>query len=87
MSNGVFQKNGSSYPFESLSKTTIHRESCKRFVVSADSYDPVYTDSSGVQHVNETAYHEVGLAYSGAQYTWEIFMVSDLSSVVCMRNC
>ncbi|TEA16818.1 Oligopeptide transporter 2 [Colletotrichum sidae] len=52
MSNGVFQKNGSSYPFESL----------------------IYTDDSGVQHVNETAYHEVGLAYSGAQYTWEIFM-------------
>ncbi|TDZ18212.1 Oligopeptide transporter 2 [Colletotrichum orbiculare MAFF 240422] len=52
MSNGVFQKNGSSYPFESL----------------------IYTDDGGVQHVNETAYHEVGLAYSGAQYTWEIFM-------------
>ncbi|KAK1991360.1 OPT oligopeptide transporter [Colletotrichum falcatum] len=46
MSNGVFQKNGSAYPFESLS----------------------------IQRVNETAYHEVGLAYSGAQYTWEIFM-------------
>ncbi|KAF4778190.1 OPT oligopeptide transporter [Colletotrichum scovillei] len=62
MSNGVFQKNGSSYPFESL----------------------IYTDSSGVQHVNETAYHEVGLAYSGAQYTWEIFMwyASYISSFV-----
>ncbi|OHF00492.1 OPT oligopeptide transporter [Colletotrichum orchidophilum] len=62
MSNGVFQKNGSSYPFASL----------------------IYTDSSGVQHVNETAYHEVGLAYSGAQYTWEIFMwyASYISSFV-----
>ncbi|GJC78502.1 oligopeptide transporter 2 [Colletotrichum liriopes] len=62
MSNGVFQKNGSAYPFESL----------------------IYTDSSGVQHVNETAYHEVGLAYSGAQYTWEIFMwyASYISSFV-----
>ncbi|EQB49285.1 OPT oligopeptide transporter [Colletotrichum gloeosporioides Cg-14] len=62
MSNGVFQKNGSSYPFESL----------------------IYTDSSGNQHVNETRYHEVGLAYSGAQYTWEIFMwyASYISSFV-----
>ncbi|KAF4872536.1 Oligopeptide transporter 2 [Colletotrichum siamense] len=62
MSNGVFQKNGSDYPFESL----------------------IYTDSSGNQHVNETKYHEVGLAYSGAQYTWEIFMwyASYISSFV-----
>ncbi|KAF4420948.1 Oligopeptide transporter 5 [Colletotrichum fructicola Nara gc5] len=62
MSNGVFQKNGSDYPFESL----------------------IYTDSSGNQHVNETRYHEVGLAYSGAQYTWEIFMwyASYISSFV-----
>ncbi|OLN98074.1 Oligopeptide transporter 2-like protein 2 [Colletotrichum chlorophyti] len=62
MSNGVFQKNGSTYPFESL----------------------IYTDASGIQHVNETRYHEVGLAYSGAQYTWEIFMwyASYISSFV-----
>ncbi|CAI0652967.1 unnamed protein product [Colletotrichum noveboracense] len=62
MSNGVFQKNGSDYPFESL----------------------IYTDSNGNQHVNETRYHEVGLAYSGAQYTWEIFMwyASYISSFV-----
>ncbi|KAH7126019.1 OPT oligopeptide transporter [Dactylonectria macrodidyma] len=58
MSNGVFQKNGSAYPFESL--------------------------SDGIQHVNETKYEEVGLAYSGAQYTWEIFMwyASYISSFV-----
>ncbi|KAF7536567.1 hypothetical protein G7054_g4406 [Neopestalotiopsis clavispora] len=62
MSNGVFQKNGSSYPFTSL----------------------IYTDASGTQHVNETKYEEVGLAYSGAQYTWEIFMwyASYISSFV-----
>ncbi|KAK1972368.1 OPT oligopeptide transporter [Colletotrichum sublineola] len=62
MSNGVFQKNGSAYPFESL----------------------IYTDSNGIQHVNETAYREVGLAYTGAQYTWEIFMwyASYISSFV-----
>ena len=35
----------------------------------------VYTDLKGVQHVNETRYHEIGLAYSGAQYMWDIFMV------------
>ncbi|KAH8586419.1 OPT oligopeptide transporter [Bisporella sp. PMI_857] len=52
MSNGVFQKNGSTYPFNSL----------------------IYTDAKGIQHVNETKYEEIGLAYSGAQYTWEIFM-------------
>lgn len=70
MSNGVFQENGSSYPFTSLSKD--------QFLViqfTANS-DAVYTDASGTQHVNETKYEEVGLAYSGAQYTWEIFMVS-----------
>ncbi|KAI0156292.1 OPT oligopeptide transporter [Pestalotiopsis sp. NC0098] len=62
MSNGVFQKNGSAYPFTSL----------------------IYTDASGTQHVNETKYEEVGLAYSGAQYTWEIFMwyASYISSFV-----
>ncbi|KAK4914282.1 hypothetical protein LTR66_017159 [Elasticomyces elasticus] len=36
--------------------------------------DLIYVDSSGVQHVNGTKYDEVGLAYSGAQYTWQIFM-------------
>ncbi|KAL4903959.1 hypothetical protein BDW74DRAFT_185969 [Aspergillus multicolor] len=62
MSNGVFQKNGSAYPFEDL----------------------IYTDSNGMQHVNETMYEEIGLAYSGAQYTWQIFMwvASYLSSYV-----
>ncbi|RDW65068.1 OPT oligopeptide transporter [Coleophoma cylindrospora] len=62
MSNGVFTKNGSSYPFNSL----------------------IYTDASGIQRVNETKYEEVGLAYSGAQYTWEIFMwyASYISSFV-----
>ncbi|KAH6887606.1 OPT oligopeptide transporter [Thelonectria olida] len=62
MSNGVFQKNGSIYPVESL----------------------IYTDSSGTQHVNETRYEEIGLAYSGAQYTWQIFMwyASYISSFV-----
>lgn len=29
-----------------------------------------------MQHINETKYDEVGLAYSGAQYTWQMFMVS-----------
>ncbi|CAG8387696.1 unnamed protein product [Penicillium salamii] len=36
--------------------------------------DLIYVDSSGMQHVNGTKYDEVGLAYSGAQYTWQIFM-------------
>ncbi|KAJ5336098.1 uncharacterized protein N7506_004120 [Penicillium brevicompactum] len=36
--------------------------------------DLIYVDASGVQHVNGTKYDEVGLAYSGAQYTWQIFM-------------
>ncbi|KAL4800206.1 OPT oligopeptide transporter protein-domain-containing protein [Aspergillus venezuelensis] len=62
MSNEVFQKNGSSYPFNDL----------------------IYIDSSGMQHINETKYEEVGLAYSGAQYTWQIFMwvASYMSSYV-----
>ncbi|KAL2698715.1 hypothetical protein AAEP93_010103 [Penicillium crustosum] len=34
----------------------------------------VYLDSNGMQHINETKYDEVGLAYSGAQYTWQMFM-------------
>ncbi|WWD00409.1 hypothetical protein V866_007322 [Kwoniella sp. B9012] len=62
MSNGVFQKNGSAYPFNSL----------------------LYTDASGSQIFNETRYDEIGLAYSGAQYLWEIFMwyASYISSFV-----
>ncbi|KAK8853053.1 hypothetical protein IAR55_003754 [Kwoniella newhampshirensis] len=62
MSNGVFQKNGSAYPFNDL----------------------LYTDPSGQQVFNETRYEEVGLAYSGAQYLWEIFMwyASYISSFV-----
>ncbi|WRT67432.1 OPT family small oligopeptide transporter [Kwoniella shivajii] len=62
MSNGVFQKNGTAYPFNSL----------------------LYTDASGSQVFNETRYQEVGLAYSGAQYLWEIFMwyASYISSFV-----
>ncbi|KAL4881631.1 OPT oligopeptide transporter protein-domain-containing protein [Aspergillus karnatakaensis] len=62
MSNSVFQKNGSAYPFNDL----------------------IYLDSNGLQHVNETKYEEVGLAYSGAQYTWQTFMwfASYLSSYV-----
>lgn len=69
MSNGVFQKNGSTYPVDSLSKRPLSRD-----LAFANRVE-VYTDSSGTQHVNETRYAEVGLAYSGAQYTWEIFMV------------
>ncbi|KAJ9143494.1 OPT oligopeptide transporter [Pleurostoma richardsiae] len=62
MSNGVFQKNGSTYPVDYM----------------------IYTDAKGVQHVNETRYHEIGLAYSGAQYMWDIFMwyASYISSFV-----
>ncbi|WWC67755.1 uncharacterized protein I206_101667 [Kwoniella pini CBS 10737] len=62
MSNGVFQKNGSAYPFNSL----------------------LQTDASGLQVFNETKYEEVGLAYSGAQFLWEIFMwyASYISSFV-----
>ncbi|KAL4784655.1 OPT oligopeptide transporter protein-domain-containing protein [Aspergillus varians] len=62
MSNGVFQKNGSAYPFNDL----------------------IYLDSNGMQHVNETKYEEIGLAYSGAQYTWQMFMwvASYMSSYV-----
>ncbi|WWD19463.1 hypothetical protein CI109_103923 [Kwoniella shandongensis] len=62
MSNGVFQKNGSAYPFNDL----------------------LYKDASGQQVFNETRYEEVGLAYSGAQYLWEIFMwyASYISSFV-----
>ncbi|KAF8853899.1 putative plant-like oligopeptide transporter [Acephala macrosclerotiorum] len=37
-------------------------------------YPFTYLNLNGIQHVNETRYEEVGLAYSGAQYTWEIFM-------------
>lgn len=70
MSNGVFRKNGSTYPVDSLSERPLSRD-----LTLANSFE-VYTDLSGTQHVNETRYAEVGLAYSGAQYTWEIFMVS-----------
>ncbi|KAJ5976808.1 hypothetical protein N7501_000150 [Penicillium viridicatum] len=55
MSNGVFMKNGTVYPFNDL----------------------IYLDSNGMQHFNETKYDEVGLAYSGAQYTWQMFMVNN----------
>ncbi|CAG8158002.1 unnamed protein product [Penicillium olsonii] len=46
--------------------------------------DLIYVDSNGMQHVNGTKYDEVGLAYSGAQYTWQIFMwvASYMSSYV-----
>ncbi|KAL4733385.1 OPT oligopeptide transporter protein-domain-containing protein [Aspergillus similis] len=62
MSNGVFQKNGSAYPFNNL----------------------IYLDPNGMHHVNETKYEDVGLAYSGAQYTWQMFMwvASYMSSYV-----
>ncbi|CRL23390.1 Oligopeptide transporter OPT superfamily [Penicillium camemberti] len=62
MSNGVFMKNGTTYPFNDL----------------------IYLDSNGMQHFNETKYDEVGLAYSGAQYTWQMFMwvASYMSSFV-----
>ncbi|OQD64612.1 hypothetical protein PENPOL_c007G07746 [Penicillium polonicum] len=62
MSNGVFMKNGTVYPFNDL----------------------IYLDSNGMQHFNETKYDEVGLAYSGAQYTWQMFMwvASYMSSFV-----
>ncbi|KAJ5509733.1 hypothetical protein N7527_011876 [Penicillium freii] len=62
MSNGVFMKNGTVYPFNDL----------------------IYLDSNGMQHFNETKYDKVGLAYSGAQYTWQIFVwvASYMSSFV-----
>lgn len=62
MSNGVFMKNGTSYPFNSL----------------------LDTDAQGFQVFNETRYEEIGLAYSGAQYLWNVFMwyASYISSFV-----
>ncbi|KAJ7464217.1 OPT oligopeptide transporter [Mycena galericulata] len=50
MSNGLFTKNGSSYPFTAILSVV-----------------------NGQQVFNETIYNEVGLAYAGAQYMWEIF--------------
>lgn len=76
MSNGVFMKNGTSYPFTKLSKDErigLSDLICQHCIV--------YTDAHGIQHFNETMYEEVGLAYSGAQYTWEIFMVSHSSYI------
>ncbi|ODN73352.1 OPT family small oligopeptide transporter [Cryptococcus amylolentus CBS 6039] len=42
------------------------------------------TDASGYQVFNETRYEEIGLAYSGAQYLWNVFMwyASYISSFV-----
>jgi hypothetical protein len=68
MSNQVFQKNGSAYPFNDLS---LYPSLYGRLYANV----VVYLDSNGIQHVNETKYEEVGLAYSGAQYTWQMFMV------------
>lgn len=70
MSNQVFQKNGSVYPLNDLSIA-----SSPTFCGTCTKKLEVFVDSSGMQHVNETKYDEVGLAYSGAQYTWQIFMV------------
>ncbi|KAJ7443213.1 OPT oligopeptide transporter [Mycena galericulata] len=50
MSNGLFTKNGSSYPFTTILSVV-----------------------DGQQVFNEPIYNEVGLAYAGAQYMWEIF--------------
>ncbi|KAL5047622.1 OPT oligopeptide transporter protein-domain-containing protein [Aspergillus fruticulosus] len=36
--------------------------------------DLIYLDSDGMQHVNETKYEEMGLAYLGAKCTWQMFM-------------
>ncbi|KAJ7112751.1 OPT oligopeptide transporter [Mycena crocata] len=47
MSNGLFTKNGSSYPFTGL-----------------------LTENG---QLNQTRYDEIGLAYAGAQYLWDIF--------------
>lgn len=62
-------KNGTTYPFNDLSGYLA-----MTFREYAD-YFQVYLDSNGMQHFNETKYDEVGLAYSGAQYTWQMFMV------------
>ncbi|KAJ7735539.1 OPT oligopeptide transporter [Mycena maculata] len=50
MSNGLFTKNGTSYPFTKVLSVV-----------------------NGEQVFNQTMYNEVGLAYAGAQYMWEIF--------------
>ncbi|KAL2786913.1 OPT oligopeptide transporter protein-domain-containing protein [Aspergillus keveii] len=58
MSNQVFQKNRSAYLFNDLST----------YLILVHMLDCVLI------HVNETKYEEVGLAYSDAQYTWQMFM-------------
>lgn len=84
MSNKLFTKNGTSYPFQTLSESLLkllQANFSRRLNVTIASGDStaniltVYTDSSGSQQVNETRYDEVGLSYAGAQFTWGIFMV------------
>lgn len=70
MSNKLFTKNGTSYPFQTLRESII-----STLDVPFTHNLKVYTDSSGSQQVNETRYEEVGLSYAGAQFTWGIFMV------------
>lgn len=83
MSNTLYTKNGTDYPFQSLreplfkSLLLIHLILPTHLPITASRTDglKVYTDSAGNQQVNETRYEEVGLSYAGAQYTWGIFMV------------
>ncbi|KAJ6485410.1 OPT oligopeptide transporter protein-domain-containing protein [Mycena vitilis] len=60
MSNGLFTKNGSAYPFASL--------------LTKDG------------QFNQTRYEQVGVAYAGAQYLWDIFFAyaAFISSFVWM---
>lgn len=84
MSNKLFTRNGTSYPFQTLRESLLQAVLTKPFRRTTISNRPaasftddpkVYTDSSGSQQVNETRYEEVGLSYAGAQFTWGIFMV------------
>ncbi len=84
MSNEVFQKNGSAYPLNDLSMYLYRFPMMAEYILIRLQ---VYVDSGGMQHVNETRYEEVGLAYSGAQYTWQIFMVKSASNISRFRLC
>lgn len=69
-------KNGTTYPFNDLSGYLA-----MKFGAHTNIFQ-VYLDSNGMQHFNETKYDEVGLAYSGAQYTWQMFMVKNFHIVI-----
>ncbi|KAF7373948.1 OPT oligopeptide transporter [Mycena sanguinolenta] len=77
MSNGLFTKNGSAYPFNSL---LTHDGQLNQTRVRAATIEITYHPEPFLQ------YDEIGLAYAGAQYLWCLFFAyaAFISSFVWM---